>query len=98
VYRIPPTWHLFPVDIPVERRGRCDVAGCDEPVEVVEVSASLRGEVAPAVPPLTTTYCLSHGHAAGYQQPSRVVPPEHLSAFHRLLCHAADSETVPPQS
>jgi hypothetical protein len=93
----PPTWHLYPVDIPVERRPRCGVAECDLPAEVVQVQANLRGAL-PRSEPRTTILCLPHARIAGYEHPSRVLPPEHLNIFQRLVVHAFDrAEAMPRQ-
>jgi hypothetical protein len=96
MFRNPPTWHLYPVDIPVERRPRCTVAECDLPGEVVEVQAHLRGTL-PRIDPTTTIYCLTHGRIAGYERPSRVLPPEHLNVFQRLVVHAFDRGDAMPR-
>jgi hypothetical protein len=98
MFRNPPTWHLYPVDIPVTRRPRCTVAGCELPCEVVQVQANLRGTTIPR-PPTTTILCLMHGRAAGYEQPSRVLPPEHQNVFQRMVVHAFDrADALPRQA
>ena len=90
MYNNPPTWHLYPVDIPTDRRMRCEAPECDEPGELVEVHANLRPSIAAEVEPRTTVYCLPHARQSGYEQPSRVLPPEHLNLFQRLIAHLVD--------
>ncbi len=97
MYRRPPTWHLYPADVPLTDRGRCGAVGCDDFGEVVEVRANLRGEIAPPVEPATSIFCLTHARAAGYVGPSHVLPPEHLSAFHRLLTRVANHPVMVPE-
>jgi hypothetical protein len=87
MYSNPPTWHLYPVDIPADHRLRCGVSDCDEPGELVEVRANLRPSIAAEVDPSTRVYCLPHARRCGYEQPSRVLPPEHLNLFQRLIAH-----------
>jgi hypothetical protein len=50
-------------------------------------------------PPTTTILCLMHGRAAGYEQPSRVLPPEHQNVFQRMVVHAFDrADALPRQA
>ena len=96
MYRNPPTWHLYPVDIPIDRRARCDIADCDSPGDVIEVRANMRGEIAPTES-AATIYCHGHGRLAGFEQPSRVLPPEHLDVFHRAIRTTGERSDALPQ-